>query len=422
MEINDISPSITSNQGVGSMAVSDTFPSPKMRLLQGDAFTPSTEDMQGNRMVVKNGPNAGQPTQAFVLTCGIAKSDPEAIPYIMKLAAIAAKAKPALWPQGVKAPPANFPPQYVQTVAQLFGCSHPQFALKVQDGDGFDGNGKPNSTKQGHAGHWIIKFSQPSAPEVYEDGKISPLQRVDIDKAKHSLLKTGYYIKIGAQVSDNENDQRPGLYLNPKFVVIMHAGEEIRSGPDAATVMGGGAPQTIDHSSTPVLVMTGTYTYETLKAAGWSDEQMIAAGHAVRNEAPPPPPIITTPPPPVSSTPVMLTGHSYETLKAAGWSDEQMIAAGHMAAPVVAPPIPPSSATPPPAPPVPTPGASTPPVPVPPGATPSPSSVPPPPYSGFREVPPARVMLPAAQGATYEQLIEKGWTDAQLIQHGMMQA
>lgn len=37
--------------------------------------------------------------------------------------------------------------------------------------------------------------------------------------------------------------------------------------------------------------------------------------------------------------------------------------------------------------------------------------------------PPAtqHVMLPAAQGATYEQMIAAGWTDALLIQHGMMQ-
>lgn len=36
--------------------------------------------------------------------------------------------------------------------------------------------------------------------------------------------------------------------------------------------------------------------------------------------------------------------------------------------------------------------------------------------------PPARVMLPKAQGATYEALLEAGWTDALLIEHGMMQA
>lgn len=31
-------------------------------------------------------------------------------------------------------------------------------------------------------------------------------------------------------------------------------------------------------------------------------------------------------------------------------------------------------------------------------------------------------MTPAAQGATYEQLVASGWTDALLIQHGLMLA
>jgi hypothetical protein len=385
-----------------------------MRLVQGDAFNPSTTDMQGNPMTVKTGPNAGQPTQAFILTCAIAKNDPEAIPYLMKLAAIAAKAKPANWPQGVKAPPANFPPSLVQDVAKLFGCIHPQFALKVQDGDGYDGNSKPNSGKQGHAGHWIIKFSQPSAPEVYEAGKIggAPNFRVDMDKARHSLLKTGYYVRVGAQVSDNENEQRPGLYLNPKFVVIEHAGEEIRSGPSASDVMGGAAASG-PTPSTGTLTMLNGADYAAYKAAGWSDDQMIAAGHATRAAAPPPPPVaaVAPPPPPVASGPTMTAlagGMTRDQFIAAGWTDEALIAGGYMTASVVAPPVPPSPAAPPPPPSVPIPSVST-------GApaTPSPSSPPPPPYSAFR-------MLPAAQNATYDQLKAGGWTDEQMIQHGMM--
>jgi hypothetical protein len=45
------------------------------------------------------------------------------------------------------------------------------------------------------------------------------------------------------------------------------------------------------------------------------------------------------------------------------------------------------------------------------------ASVPPSPL-----IAPVRTMLPAAQGATYEQLISNGWTDALLIQHGLMSA
>lgn len=61
-------------------------------------------------------------------------------------------------------------------------------------------------------------------------------------------------------------------------------------------------------------------------------------------------------------------------------------------------------------------------------AMPVPSSVPIVPHYGILNTPPVptttpvRVMLPKAQGYTYEQLIAAGWNDTTLIQHGMMQA
>jgi hypothetical protein len=62
----------------------------------------------------------------------------------------------------------------------------------------------------------------------------------------------------------------------------------------------------------------------------------------------------------------------------------------------------------------------------------APAAVAPAPYTGFMAPPappapvntavPARQMLPAAGGATYEQMIAAGWTDVTLLQHGMMVA
>lgn len=57
-------------------------------------------------------------------------------------------------------------------------------------------------------------------------------------------------------------------------------------------------------------------------------------------------------------------------------------------------------------------------------AAPAPAAPPPPPAPAFLQVPPpaapAHVMLPPANGATYEQMIAAGWTDATLVQMGMM--
>lgn len=58
-----------------------------------------------------------------------------------------------------------------------------------------------------------------------------------------------------------------------------------------------------------------------------------------------------------------------------------------------------------------------------PGAPPSaPVMPPPPPVPAAPPAPPARVMLPAAGATTYDQFIAAGWTDALLVQHGMMAA
>lgn len=67
-------------------------------------------------------------------------------------------------------------------------------------------------------------------------------------------------------------------------------------------------------------------------------------------------------------------------------------------------------------------GSVMPPIP----AAAAPAVVVPPPAPGFRMPPPVpaaapvRTMLPAAGGATYEQCIAAGWTDALLVENGMM--
>jgi hypothetical protein len=92
-------------------------------------------------------------------------------------------------------------------------------------------------------------------------------------------------------------------------------------------------------------------------------------------------------------------GASYADLIAKGWNDALLIQHGLMLAPVVAPPPLPA------APVVPNPAILVPPVPGVPAVPPA---------------PPARVMTAAAQGASYADLIAKGWTDALLVQHGLM--
>lgn len=334
---------------------------PRGRLVQGDAFEPQTTDQSGAPLTIKTGPNAGQPTKRWFIAVAYPKNHPDTMPYLLQLGEVARKAWPAYMAAYNGTPP-------------TFGASHPRFSAKVMDGDGMDDNGKPNKDKPGFAGHWIVKYSTSiKAPGVWQEPNFAEMEQITDPR----MLPRGYFVRVNHTVDTNENDGRPGLYVNLDKIAICadQAGAEIiQSGPSAAEAFGGGG--------------------------GYS-----------------------TPAAPVAPAPggalIMKNGMDYAAMKAAGWTDDQMVTAGHAerAAPA------PLSALPPPAPPAPTPAASTPP---PPSAgapaTPSPSSPPPPPYGGFiPQTPPAGpVMTAAANGATYEQMIAAGWTDAMLKQHGMM--
>jgi len=250
----------------------------------------------------------------------------------------------------------------------LFGCIRPNFSIKIVDGDGVDDNGKQNRDKPGFAGHWVVKYSTNlQAPGVWQEPNFDEMARVTDPRQ----LPTGYFVKINHTLQSNENDQRSGLYVNLDKVAIcqdQNGAEIIQSGPSAAEAFGG-----------PVI--TTSYTVN-----------------------PPAPPA----PPAAAGGLVPNPGVDLAQYRAAGWTDDQLVQNG------LATRSAPLPVAPPPAPPAATPAAPPPPAPP---ATPSPSSPPPPPYSGF-----TRVMLPAANGQTYDAMIASGWTDALLIQHGMMTA
>jgi hypothetical protein len=263
-----------------------------------------------------------------------------------------------------------------------------------------------------------VKFTSGFAAKVFNKGHYAPQEQIfKVAGQPAPGPRRGDYVRISGTIEGNDDVARPAVYVNVSLVEFSRSGVEIVSGPSAETAFGaGGAGATPAAPASGGLVMKNGASYEAFKTAGWTDEQMIAAGHAERAApvTPPPPP---APPVPTAPTHVMLpaaNGVTYEAYIAAGWTDATLVSAGYMAAPVVATPVPPSAATPPPPPGAHTPVASPP---APPVATPSPSSPPPPPYDGFAKV---RTMTAAAGGATYEQMIANGWTEPMLIQHGMM--
>lgn len=291
------------------------FTTPVGRLLMGSLYKPQTTDADGKPLVVKSGPNMGQPKVTYFFAVGIPKNPGET------------HWSQTPWGQLIYKAGADAFPQAHQS---------PSFAWKVVDGDSTIPNKKgiAPASREGYRGHWVISFSSGFAPKIYNaDGSQAIVEQ--------DAVKLGYFVQVNGDVDGNGSQQNPGVFINHSMVALSAYGPEIIVGPDAASV-------------------------------GFGQQAALPAGASLT------PPANFTPPA-AAATPMPAPVQAY--------------------APVAMP--------------VPTPVQPNPAflqVPT------APVAVPPAPVA------PARVMLPAAQGASYEQLIAAGWNDALLVQHGMMQA
>lgn len=323
--------------------------SPVGRVVMGSLYNPSTTDAEGKPLVVKTGPNAGQPRVNYFFALAIPKgAEPHwaHTPWGQQI-----------WGVGNQA----FP-----NAAQS-----PAFAWKIEDGDSQIPNkkGRKPCDNEGWKGHWILKFSGGFAPKVYQQEGAGYVQVMQKD-----FCKPGYFVEVAFSVEGNGSQSQPGVYLNHSMVCFRAYGQEIQFGPDVASAGFGASPLPAGASMTP--------------PAGAIPMPQPAAAGVMPGAVP------TMPLPPGMPQ-------------------------GLPQVPGVAPlPLPPAGSVPMPSAPVP--GA---PVPIP--VTPNPGFVQVPPPAPVPMAPPAapvRQMTPAAQGIPYESYVAQGWTDAQLVQNGLMLA
>lgn len=199
------------------------------RLVQGDVFNGQDKDDKGQPLTIKTGPNAGQPTKRWFFAVAYPK--------------VLANGQPneefnKFFRDVIDVARAGYP-QYFNGPIDAFtgkpGCTHPRMTYKIVDGDGMDANGKPNNTKEGFAGHWVVKFSSMYPPRVYEMGKFAPEQVI----TDPSRVKRGYYVAVNGTCDPNTGSDVPGVYMNGNMVCLVGAGPEIVSGPDAGAAFGG---------------------------------------------------------------------------------------------------------------------------------------------------------------------------------------
>ena len=187
---------------------------PVGRMVAGSLYKPNTTDWQGAPMIIKTGPNAGQPRTEYFFAVAIAKGGEQ-------------HWSQTEWGQLIyTAACTGFPNGEPQ---------RPDFAWKITDGDSQVPNKRNVApcSKVGYPGHWVLSFSSSFAPKIYNaDGTQAMLEP--------DAVKCGYFVQVSGDVAPNGNPGNPGVYLNHSMVAMAAYGDVISSGPDAATVGFGG--------------------------------------------------------------------------------------------------------------------------------------------------------------------------------------
>jgi len=343
------------------MAQKVNITSPVGRIVMGSLYDPSTTDAEGKPLVVKTGPNAGQPRVNYFFALAIPKG---AEPHWAHTP----------WGQQIW----NVGNQAFPNAAQS-----PAFAWKIEDGDSQIPNkkGRKPCDNEGWRGHWILKFSGGFAPKVYQQEGAGYVQVMQKD-----FCKPGFFVEVAFSVEGNGSQSQPGVYLNHSMVCFRAYGQEITFGPDVASAGFGAAPLPAGASMTP-------------PAGAIPMPQAPAAAPA--GYAPPPAPGVMPAAAPTMPLPPGLPqvpGVAPAPLPQGGFAPMPSAPAPGAPAPIPVTPNPGFVQVPPPA------------------AAPAPMAPPPAPAA------PVRQMTAAAQGIPYESYVAQGWTDALLVQNGLMLA
>ncbi len=302
------------------------FTSPVGRIVMGSLYDPSTTDAEGKPLVVKTGPNMGQPRVNYFFALAIPKG---AEPHWAHTP----------WGQQIW----NVGNQAFPNAAQS-----PAFAWKIEDGDSQIPNkkGRKPCENEGWPGHWIVKFSGGFAPKVYQQEGSGYVQILQKD-----FCKPGYYVEVAGSVDGNGSQSQPGVYLNHSMVCFRAYGPEISFGPDVASAGFGAAPLPAGASMTPpagVIPMPQAAVAAPAPLAPVGSVPMPPAPAPVAHapipvipnpafvQVPPPAPVPMAPPAapaiPVRQMTPAAGGVTYEAYLQAGWSDAQLVQNGLMVA------------------------------------------------------------------------------------------
>jgi len=285
--------------------------SPVGRVVMGNLYKANDKDADGKPLVVKSGPNAGQPRIQYFFALAIPKNPGE-----------------THWSQTA------WGKQIWSVGNQAFpnAAQSPAFAWKIEDGDSTIPNkkGRRPCDTEGFPGNWIIKFSSSFAPKIYRVEGSGYVPETTVD-----FVKPGYFVEVNFTVDGNSSQQQPGVYVNPSIVMFRAYGPEIISGPDVSACGFGQAPlppgasvvplASADNGfSTPAPVISGPPATPTLPVMPAPTPTIPVIPNVAFAG------IVAPPPAPVRQLTALAQGATYEQLKANGWTDELLISQGLM--------------------------------------------------------------------------------------------
>ncbi|WP_287278671.1 hypothetical protein [Ralstonia sp.] len=308
---------------------------PVGRFVMGDLYTPNDKDGEGKPLLVKNGPNTGQPRVEYFLAVAIPKGHERGW-WETPWGAQIYQAGAAAFPQAVQAA---------------------SFSWKIEDGDSAVPNrrGRKPCDNEGWRGCWVLKFASGYAPKIVNaDGS----QELTAPGA----VKAGYFVQVFGSVNGNNSSQNPGVRLNPNAVALSGYAEEIVVGRDYASVgFGQGVQLPPGASSVPVGAMASPpagmppagapgagVPGAGMPPAGAPGAGMPPAGvpgavtppAGVPGAVAPNPAFLQVPgspaptaPPPAAARQMTAKaqGATYEMFRSQGWTDDQLVAHGYMA-------------------------------------------------------------------------------------------
>ncbi len=175
------------------------FESPIGRIVMGHCFNP--QPMTEQRLI-RTGPNAGKPRTIYFIGVAINKDNPGCKELIKEIKQVAMSSFPKLFDENGK-------------------CRKDDFSFKIIDGDSDKPNqdGKIPKDRPGFPGCYVFRFTTGFQPKVINNTKS---EITDVN-----AIKRGYYVRVAGTIKSNEQNMRPGIYLNHHCIQLMGYGEEI---------------------------------------------------------------------------------------------------------------------------------------------------------------------------------------------------